>query len=295
MRFSIIGYGEVGAIFARDLTAGGASDIVVHDISPAAMARAQQAGLSTAASAIEAVRGADVIFVCVTAGSTLAAMTALAEGLPGSPFVIDVNSVSPATKRQAASITQAAGARYVEAAIMASIGPRGMATPMLLGGLHARDWLDAMRAHELAATVFSEEIGKASAVKMCRSIMIKGLEALTAESMLSARTYGVETAVLASLAETIPSDDWPELARYLITRSLLHGKRRAEEVREVAASVRAAGQVPMLSDAIALRQDWCGRLGQDDTVRAAGRDSLGDLLDAMLDATTNNEQSRGNP
>jgi len=124
---------------------------------------------------------------------------------------------------------------------------------------------------------YSERIGAASSVKMCRSIMIKGMEALTTECMLAARHYGVEQDVLASLDDTLPHPDWPGLARYMIGRALLHGRRRAEEMREVAVTVHDAGIEPMLSQVIARRRDWAAD-------RRAAMSDAGPCLAGLLDA-----------
>ena len=116
---------------------------------------------------------------------------------------------------------------------------------------------------------------------MCRSIMIKGLEALTTECMLSARHYGVEDEVLRSLADTLPHDDWPGLARYVMSRALLHGRRRAEEMREVARTVEQAGVEPLLSEAIAERQDWAAAQGRRLSPEELAAPDLSSLLDAL--------------
>ena len=153
------------------------------------------------------------------------------------------------------------------------------------------EWHEAVRRHgELMALVaplgmdlqvFSPEIGRASSVKMCRSVMIKGIEALTTECMLAARHYGVEADVLRTLGDTLPHPDWPGLARYVISRALIHGKRRAEEMREVAVTVRDAGVDPMLTEAIVARQDWAWRQGL-----AMGDARNEPKLEALLDALT---------
>jgi 3-hydroxyisobutyrate dehydrogenase len=116
---------------------------------------------------------------------------------------------------------------------------------------------------------------------MCRSVMIKGIEALTTECMLAARHYGVEADVLRTLGDTVPHPDWPGLARYVISRSLIHGKRRAEEMREVARTVRDAGVEPLMSGAIVERQDWAWRRGVE---MGEARDAPD--LDALLEAVT---------
>ena len=277
MKVGIIGYGEVGGIFARDLAAGGAS-VAAFDPAPAAMARA---GGQAAGSAHAAVAGADVVFVSVTAGSALEAMRSLMGGLGHGPLVVDVNSVAPSTKQEAGRIVEAAGGRYVEAAVMTSVPPHGLRSPMLLGGAHAGAFVAMMAPFGMKLDVFSAEIGRASSVKMCRSVMIKGLEALTTECMLAARHYGVEADVLRTLGDTLPHQDWPGLARYVISRALIHGKRRAEEMREVARTVEDAGQSAIMSRAIAERQDWAWPLGL-----AMGEDRNLGTLEPLLDALT---------
>jgi 3-hydroxyisobutyrate dehydrogenase-like beta-hydroxyacid dehydrogenase len=222
------------------------------------------------------------VFVCVTAGSTLAAAKSLAGGLGRAPFVVDVNSVSPATKQEAAQFVTEAGGRYVEAAVMTSVPPKGLRSPMLLGGPYAQAFAELMAPFDMQLRVFSDRIGEASSVKMCRSVMIKGLEALTTECMLAARHYGVEQEVLRSLADTLPHEDWPGLARYVISRALLHGKRRAEEMREVARTVQEAGVEPLLSRSIAVRQDWAYEQGRRLSPEQLGAKDLGVLLDELM-------------
>jgi 3-hydroxyisobutyrate dehydrogenase-like beta-hydroxyacid dehydrogenase len=272
---AIIGFGEVGRIFARDLRAKGVEKITAYDIADVAPAE----GVVFAASAAEAVRGAELVISSVTAGSALAALEAALPGLAHGPFVLDVNSVSPGTKQKTAAAVEAAGGRYVEAAVMTSVPPKGLASPMWLGGPHAEAFIAAAEGLGMNLKVFSAEIGGASSVKMCRSIMIKGLEALVTECMQTARHYGVEQQVLDSLGDTLPHPDWRGLARYVISRALIHGKRRSEEVQEVAVTVREAGLPAIMSPAIAERQALAARQG-----KLLPKDVLnGTDLDAMLD------------
>jgi 3-hydroxyisobutyrate dehydrogenase-like beta-hydroxyacid dehydrogenase len=201
---------------------------------------------------------------------------------PGAYF-LDVNSVSPSVKTQSAALIDDSGARYVEAAIMSPINPKRVGSPMLLGGKHAAAFLPLAQALGFSgAEVFSDQVGRASAAKMCRSVMIKGMEALLTESLLSARHYGVESTVIDSLRNLFPVADWSTLARYMISRSLVHGRRRAEEMREVAQTVSEAGLRPHMSAACAERQDWA----------ASFRDAASiEELDAMLDAVLNRAQA----
>jgi 3-hydroxyisobutyrate dehydrogenase-like beta-hydroxyacid dehydrogenase len=283
LRICLLGFGEVGQILAEDLAARGGLELTAWDVQFAdegsAPARAlARHSVRAAANAAAAASGAGLVISAVTAAQDLAAASSVAGVLAPDAWFVDLNSVSPRVKQQASQIVSERGARYVEAAVMAPVPPKRLATPMLLGGPHAADFLATARDLGLSgAQVFAAEIGRASAAKMCRSVFVKGLEALLAESMLAARSYGVEEAVLASMREVIPAADWPGLARYMISRSLVHGTRRAEEMREVARTVEEAGVAAWMSRACAERQAWAARHRE-----AAQATSLPTMLDAIL-------------
>lgn len=279
-RICLIGFGEVGQILAEDLKAAGAPDISVYDVAFADPDSGPSLALDRhavrdAKSAAEAARGAELIICAVTASEALPAARSVKDGLSTGAFFLDLNSASPGMKQLSAGAIDGEGGRYVEGAVMTPFPPKRIGSPMLLGGTHAPDFLH--RATSLGfegAEVFSHRVGQASATKMCRSVMIKGIEALLAESMLAARWYGVEETVLASLSDLLPAPDWRGLAQYMISRALEHGTRQAEEMREAARTVEEAGVEPLMSRAVAARQDWT----------AAFKDALGEAeLGAMLD------------
>ncbi len=139
---------------------------------------------------------------------------------------------------------------------MAPVAPKRLKTPILLGGAHAEAAEPLLGALGFAAKFHSAEIGRASAVKMCRSIMIKGLEALMMECMMASDRYGVTEEVLASLTDTFPGRDPRKFAAYLMSRALLHGRRRSEEMLEVAATVEHAGLAATMSRPTAAVQAW---------------------------------------
>jgi 3-hydroxyisobutyrate dehydrogenase len=286
MRIGFIGFGEVGSILARDLQAAGHAGIAAFDVAFAepgskASRNAAERKIEVLDSAPALAVRSDLVFHCVTAGSSLAAAKAAVSGLGHAPFFVDVNSVSPGTKRATAEAVDAAGGRYVEAAVMASVPPKGIRTPVLLGGPQAEAFLPVARDLGMAAEVFSAEVGGASSVKMCRSILIKGMEALLTEGMLTARRYGVEKQVLASMTDTIDTD-WSQLARYMMSRALIHGRRRAEEVREVVRTIEEVGLEPMQSPATALRQDWAADRGLELAPEVLATKDLQTLVDAVL-------------
>jgi 3-hydroxyisobutyrate dehydrogenase-like beta-hydroxyacid dehydrogenase len=229
-----------------------------------------------AKNASDAVANAELIVSAVTAASDVDAARSVTFGIPRGAFYVDLNSVSPATKAVCARLIDDAGGRYVEAAVMTPIHPRGIASPMLLGGPHAAAFLERAAPLGFDAKVFSATLGQAAAVKMCRSVIIKGVEALLTESMLAARLYGVEKTVLDSLSDLLPAGDWEKIARYFISRSLEHGVRRAEEMREAAKTVAEAGVAPLMTSATVEREDWAAAFKS-----ALGEKELGAMLDAI--------------
>lgn len=282
-RICLLGFGEVGQLLATDFRAAGvmhlaAFDLRFKDPESACERAAVAAGVRVASSAGEAVADADLIVNAVTAAQDLAATRSVLGTVKRAAYCLDVNSVSPGVKAQAADLIDATGGRYVEAAIMSPIAPKRVASPMLLGGKHAITFLPlAQKLGFSGAQVFSDQVGRASAAKMCRSVMIKGMEALLTESLLTARHYGVESTVIDSLRNLFPATDWTAVARYMISRSLTHGRRRAEEMREVAQTVTEAGLQPHMSAACAQRQDWAGAFRE-----MASIEELEGMLDAVL-------------
>jgi len=278
-RIGFIGYGEVGKILAAGLK-DKASAILVWDLKfdcpdqrEEQLAHADRAGVQACTSLEQLCGGADLVISAVTASNTLAVAEGAAAHLrPGSVF-LDPNSASPGTKREAARLIEASGSHYVEAGVMTSVPPYGIRVPMLLGGRRAAELAGLLTSWGMDVKVVSEQVGVASAVKMCRSVMIKGLEALVIESYATARAYGVEDQVLPTLVETFPSIDWDAQGGYFFSRVVQHGKRRAEEMREAANTVREAGFEPFMSAAIADKQQWVADQAQADLFAGLGQDA----------------------
>jgi 3-hydroxyisobutyrate dehydrogenase-like beta-hydroxyacid dehydrogenase len=280
-RICLLGFGEVGQTLAAELLTRGrelsAWDLKFADSASAPSLAAKGMAVRCGPTARDAVAGAQLVISAVTAEQDFEAAMSVAPHLDRNAFFLDVNSVSPGVKQRVAQAIDAVGSRYVEAAIMSPISPRRIAAPILLGGPHAAAFLPLARELGFAgAEVFSDQLGRASAAKMCRSIVVKGMEALLTESMLAARHYGVEASVLDSLRNVLSTDHWPTLARYMISRSLIHGRRRAEEMREVVRTVADARVEPWMSSACAQRQDWAASHGE-----AARHESLEVMLDAI--------------
>lgn len=257
---AVIGFGEAGSTFAR---AGGWEDAArAFDIVPARQAVMDDCGVIACSSVAEAVEGAQLVLSLVTADQAIAAAQSAAPLLPAGAFFIDMNSVAPATKQAAAAAITAHGGRYIDVAVMAPVDPARLNVPLLFAGQDAMEAMALMRDLGFAKTrVVGNQIGQASAIKLCRSVMVKGLEALTAEMVLAASQAGVLDEVLASLDASEKHISWRERADYNLDRMLQHGQRRAAEMAESAAMLRDLGIDPLMTDNTVRRQQQLGEIG----------------------------------
>ena len=244
-RIAIIGFGEA----ARAFVAGGLAATAAYDIDPA-----KRSGIGGYRDLGDAANGATMVLSLVTADQALVAAEAEAKHIESGMLYFDMNSVAPETKRAAARAIGVAGGRYVDVAVMAPVEPARLAVPLLLSGPHAGEGASALRSIGFTKIkVVGKDIGTASAIKMIRSVMIKGIEALTAEMLLAGDAAGVSAEVLASLG-----DDWAARAEYNIERMTTHGLRRAAEMEEVAKTLTALGVDPVMTRGTIKRQRAAG-------------------------------------
>lgn len=288
---AFVGYGEAASAFACGWREAGLPvDVGAYDIKTdselAAVRDAKRAeyvaaGITGAETVGEALAEKPLVFSLVTADQAhAAAANAARSGLDGALF-FDCNSCAPGTKRRSAALIEAAGGRYVDVAVMAPVRPRLHRTPLLVSGPHAKAALEALAALDMTATLVEGELGVASAIKMTRSIMMKGLEALVAECILAGRKAGIEEAVLDSLDETYPGFDWRKRGGYMLERAMTHGIRRAAEMREVVRTVEELGLGSEMSQATVA---WQQRLGDLHLDAATIGEDYGARADAILAA-----------
>jgi 3-hydroxyisobutyrate dehydrogenase-like beta-hydroxyacid dehydrogenase len=268
-----VGFGEAGQAIASGLRDAGVEHMAAWDIlfpdeaGRKLRAAGERIGVRLATSAADAVRGAHIVISAVTAASSLEAAQSVKPHLAGQ-FFLDVNSVSPGRKQETAKLLGAA-ARYVDVAVMAPIHPARHQTPLLLAGPHADAIEPILQELDMRVTRAGAEIGAAAAIKMVRSVMVKGMEALTYECFVAAARAGVEDEVIASLSKSCPTLDWPKIIEYNLERMASHGARRAAEMEEVADTLRELGLEPHMASATVKRQREMGELGKQDKVRGA--------------------------
>ena len=273
-QIALIGFGEAGTTIAATLGLGKVKvhDIKLTDSDPAVAAdmrrRIEAAGLVACDTPADAVAGADIVCCVVTADQAAKAAALSARHLAAGALWLDMNSCAPTTKQIAAKPVESAGAIYVDVAIMAPIQPRGHATPMLAAAADPDTALARLAVADLHPTFIGTEIGRASTIKMLRSVMIKGMEALSAECFRAAVRAGVHEDVAASLDSSEGGTSWATRASYNMERMAAHGVRRAAEMREVAKTLRDLGISPMMTTGTIAWEQQMGDLGQSITLDA---------------------------
>lgn len=288
VRIAFIGFGEAAMAFAEHWGAEKSADIRAFDIKTGdpATAQAKQAdyarhGVQGMATLAEATAEADVVISVVTADQALAAAEAAAATLKPGTLYCDFNSVAPQTKAAAASIIERAGERYVDVAVMAPVHPARLSVPLLVSGPHAIAACSNLSDLGFRPRHIEGPVGRASTIKMLRSVMVKGIEALTTECFLAAHAAGVIDEVAGSLGKSWPGVDWAAKADYNLERMMVHGLRRAAEMEEVAATLAGLGIDNAMTRSTVLKQRAIG------TLALAAPDGLAPKSELIL-----NEQAR---
>jgi 3-hydroxyisobutyrate dehydrogenase-like beta-hydroxyacid dehydrogenase len=288
LQIGFLGWGEAGRILAGGLKKSGGADIGVFDLrftghSPDEQLwnQAMAEGLEPCRSLAELAKGRKVIISAVVASAALEAAKSAAPHLRPEQYYLDINSCSPGLKQEIAKELYSSGVRFVEAAVMSAIPPKGLAAPMLICGPHAQELANLLNPLGMVLSSTGPEYGGASAAKMLRSLVIKGIEAILQESLLGARVYGVEQAVLSSLCDTWPGLDWSKEASYLLGRTALHGPRRVSEMQESARTLEAAGVEPIIATAITERLAWAVNRGLSREFTDHAPNSYAEVLDYL--------------
>ncbi|MGH2753579.1 MAG: DUF1932 domain-containing protein [Actinomycetota bacterium] len=291
----VIGLGEAGIAISAGLAGSRKVSVIGYDIRLAHQtagdtlrAAIDSVGIRTTDSIEQLVEDADIVISLVTAAAAIPVAEQVAPGLRSEQLYVDANSASPAAMQTIASLIVGTGAGFVDIAVMAAVSPLGHRTPMLASGPDAKTLVDQLRGAGTQIEVVGDEAGAASAVKMTRSIMLKGVEALMLECLLCSERFGVTDRVLASLDNSFPTGSWRERADYLASRTAQHAARRAEEVEEASRAVAIAGLDPLMTAAASERLGWAAdRLG--DRFRDDPPAGYKEVIDTLLGGRTDED------
>ncbi len=288
MTIGFIGFGEAGYHIAKGLRGAGVSEVFAYDIAHKSAdrgstieRRAAEAGVTLTDTLEDLANRSEIVFSTVVSSVAADVAEQTARYLSARHFYVDLNSTSPAVKEKIAAAVAPSGARFVEAAVMAGVAPLGHKVPLLLCGQAVPDLITRLSPYEMCLEDFGRDIGRATAAKMFRSIVVKGLEALFLECVLASSRYGVAKRVLDSVSVGYPGIDWNKLAHYLIGRTALHGERRAHEMKEVADTLKAIGIEPIMAEATAKRLLKAAKSDLKSRFREKAPENYDDVIDVL--------------
>ena len=266
LRLGLVGYGEIGSTLGAGLRRGGLGEVVAYDkhafdgpYAALIQRRAREAGVPLLRSAAELAGRAEIVIGATPGSSSVASAEALAPHLRPRHLVADIASATPRVKQAAAERLAGSGAGFVDGSIVGT--PKdGHGMPILLAGAPAPRLRDALVPWGMALTVVGDRVGDASAIKILRSVVMKGLEALLLECLLGARRYGIDDAVLASVEKTL-ARPFSQVAQGLLTTDAIHAGRRSEEAAMSAEALAEVGLDGFVTRAVAERLRWVAELG----------------------------------
>jgi 3-hydroxyisobutyrate dehydrogenase-like beta-hydroxyacid dehydrogenase len=281
-----MGFGEAAPAIAEGLAEAGAENLYTFDIAyrsdPDRFApRMARSGTRMTKNPAELASCCRLIFSLVTCTEAVPAAASIAEHLTPDHIYVDMNSASPEVKRQVGGIVEKSGARFVEAAVMSVVPPLRHRVPVLLCGEAAPGLVSILEPFGMNLEVLGEQIGAASATKMFRSVMVKGMQALFIECLLAARHFGTEKRVLDTVTASYPGIDWNEFADYLIGRSALHAGRQSREMEEVSHTLESIGELPLMARATAERLRRFSELGLKEVFGETEPETYAEVLELL--------------
>jgi 3-hydroxyisobutyrate dehydrogenase-like beta-hydroxyacid dehydrogenase len=262
-RWGLIGFGEAGRIIGGAIAASGV-ELAVHDRllldatrGPAARAVIEAAG-ATPVEDLAALADRDVVLSLVTPATAVPAAEGFAPHASSGVLYVDLNSTAPGSKHQVAAALP--GVRVVDGVMTGGgIQLDGARIPISLAGPDAAEAAQLLGQAGLHAAVVGSEVGAAAALKMLRSVVIKGMEGLWVEALLAARQMDVVEPLLAMIEETLDRYSARDFATMLVTTHVAHAGRRQVEVRMARDTVAGTGVPPLLSSGLVARHELSAR------------------------------------
>ncbi|NOU94498.1 DUF1932 domain-containing protein [Paenibacillus sp. LMG 31456] len=240
-----IGFGEAAFHITSGLVSEGVTDIFAFDVmstdpvvGPIIKERADLANVTLTSSLKQLIESSQVVFCATSAKYALAIAQESAAFLQKEQIYVDMNSASPKVKQEIAKFMDDAGAGFVDAAVMEAVPPHRHKVPISVSGTGARKFTDLMGTYGMNITYINDEAGSASAMKMVRSIFMKGFTALLLETLTAAYKSGIEQEILSSIRGTLSNHSTEELANLLLTRTAIHAERRVAEMGEVISTLK---------------------------------------------------------
>jgi len=263
MKLGFIGFGEVGFELARGLKQEGVAEIVAFDpmyedpkYGALVKSRIQEAGVTLLSSAVSVVQASDVIIAAVPGGKALSAVLSVLPALIRGKIYADVSTSTSDSKKKMAVAVESRGALFVDGAMMGGLSMQHHKVPTLVSGSGSDDLIHLLSPFGMMLTKVSNVAGDAIAIKLVRSIAMKGLAALAVETLEAAVKLGVDSYVLPSIADTLSSAPFDDTLDWLVTASAVHAERQVHEMNDVMVMMKEIGVEPTMTEGTSRRLEW---------------------------------------
>jgi 3-hydroxyisobutyrate dehydrogenase-like beta-hydroxyacid dehydrogenase len=292
MRLGVIGFGEAGQQICTGLKGAGFADIGVYDkylaTKPAALSDLSKHGFAWFSSLEDLVSKSDVVFSVVTGSACKEVASQAAQFVHSGQLFVDLATKSPEIAVQNSQEMAAKGALYVDGAMLGPLIVQGYKVPTAASGDGAEQFHDLFSPWGMDIQVIPGAPGKASAVKLVRSIFMKGLASISVEAFLAARLYGVQSDVLASVDETLRTSSTSDMIHRFLRGTAIHAARRAHEMEDVIHFLERTELPPITSSATLAAHRWVESLRLGDAVTAAGTLTIEELSDMYISQVRTN-------
>lgn len=286
-RVGFIGFGEAASNMAAGMGEEGLGGMVAYDVAwqdptygQLVQERARQAGVTLAADGAALMAQADIIISATSAALAVPVARESAPYLAGKLYA-DVNAASPLAMEEVGEVVAGAGGRFADVAMMGPLPSFRHKVPMLASGPAAGEFQEAMTPYGLNITIVGDAPGRASAIKMFRSVILKGLEALALEMMPAAHRFGVDDAVIDGIIASTGLTEFKKLMHGLLTSDAIAAERRMHEMEAVVATLDEMGMDARMSRAARDKLEWSANLGMRDYFGGERPASYLDVLAAM--------------
>ena len=288
MKLGFIGFGGAGHGLAKGLKQAGVDEIHFYDrmqeIPPYAEAigrRAAEIGAVREATVQDLLSRVEIVISCVTGAMAVSVAKEAAPFLGAGHLWADVNTAAPSVKEEVAGIVEKTGALFADAAMMGAIPTYLHRVPIFASGRGAGRFSECMQPYGMNIRIIGDRPGQASAIKLLRSIFMKGLLSLFLELLTATHRYGVDETVLGSIAESLDGVPFLETARLQMTKGAVNAERMAHEMEEVIATLDAMGLPAGMSRAAREKLLWCAGLGLRERFGGELPSTLAEVLKEM--------------
>ena len=286
---AFIGFGEAAFHIANGLISEGLTNIIAYDVNqndekmgPVIQKRAEEAGIKLLESLEATYSSADFIVSSTSAKVAISVAKSIVPHLVSGQTYVDTNSAAPTVKSEIANIEHADGVMICDAAVMSTVPGNGHKVPMLLSGDGAKAFCDSFSEYGMNLTDLKCPAGGSSAIKMFRSVFMKGLPQLMIEAMAPAAKFGALDALMDSLNETMYGKTMEQMANIFIARTMVHTKRRAAEMKDVISTLEIMGLDASMSKSTEAKLEQLAEMHLIDKIGADGNMDFKEAINLLI-------------